>query len=662
MNAPDHDMPLPLMKHSSTPRKYTCTMWFVFLTALAGIGAYYRMFTGFSAYDDEGTLMIPVKQYLAGVKLYDRNSLPYGPVYYFYNSTVRTLSRTPVTHDVVRMSSLIPWLLTALVAAWIVFRLTGSLVLASVTHLLTSLTLSNFFHNEPGHPQELCILLLVCLVASGIVTSKLRWRLLGMILLGALTTALFLVKVNIGTFAFLATSLAILSHSPKTKLSRLAFYAAAAASVILPVVLMKAHLQDEPTRMYAVLVVTSMIAALLILFRVPRTSCFSFRDSWIVLGSFAITFIGVILASKVQGIHLNAMLHALLLDSLTAYVKLGTWYAPLPADPGWLPWIVGGLAAAIFFSRDAAEKSRREDEVLYLKLALTIFTVVALFFGMPPFKLVLPFCWLVLYGRADNASVSNTFPRTLLCTVTVLQTLYAYPIAGSQMSFIQVLPIIAVMTCSGDLLQWQQKRLSIIPPMLIRAASLVLLLCVAASYLVIARSERKFYDSLPSLQLRGAGRIHLYPAQARDYRWLAQNLNDHCDIFMGFPELPSLHIWTGRDPLAGLDVDDWMLTASNEQQIAASAVLSQHPDACAIYNPDLVGFWNRTHQNWDSLPLVRYLHENFKVVGASGQFYFLVRNERNLDIASPVVKIPFDPSQINGLWKSKGCIGIGCSH
>ena len=638
-------------------------LWFVFLSVLAGIAAYYRMFTGFNSYDDEGTLMVTVKQYLGGMKLYDQISVSYGPVYYYYNWTIRTLSRTPLTHDVVRMSSLIPWLLTALVSAWIVFRLTRSLALASVTHLLTSLTLSHFFHNEPGHPQELCILLLVSLVASGIVISIPRWRLLGIVSLGVLTAALLLIKVNIGTFAFLGVSLALFSHFPKPKLGRLAFYAVAAASVILPFVLMKSHLQDEPTRMYAVLVVISMIAALLVLLRAPRISCFSFRDSWIALGSFGLTSVGVILPLKVQGIDLNTTLHALVLDSLTKFVSQGAWYVPISADPGWLPWILGGLVAGVYFSRDAAEDGQRENEVHYLKLAFTIFAAVALYFGMPPFMLVVPFCWLILYRDRDSASEANTFPRALLCAVTVLQTLYAYPIAGSQLSFIQVLPIIIVMTCLGDLLQWQQKRLSVIPPMLLRAAALMLLLWVAASYLVIARSERKFYDSLPSLELRGAERIHLYPEQVQDYRWLVQNLNDHCDTFMGFPELPSLHIWTGKDPLPGLELDDWILIVSGERQVAASAALSGHPNACAIYNPDLVGFWNRTHQDLNSLPLVRYLHQNFKVVGATGQFNLLVRNERELDIASPGgLKNRFNPSRSNELWKSKTCFESGCDH
>ena len=157
------------------------------------------------------------------------------------------------------------------------------------------------------------------------------------------------------------------------------------------------------------------------------------------------------------------------------------------------------------------------------------------------------------------------------------------------------------MICFGDLLLWQQQRLSTIPPMLVRAATTILLLWVAGSYLVIARSERKFYDSLPALQLRGAGRIHLYPAQSRDYPWLVRNLNDHCDIFMRFPEFPSLHIWTGKDPLAGLEFDDWMLVASNEQQIAASAVLSQQANDCAIERSDRASKPAKSGRGQDSI-------------------------------------------------------------
>ena len=97
-------MTLPLTKKSSTLHKYAVMFWFALLSVLAGIVAYYRMFTGFNSYDDEGSLMVTVKQYLGGAKLYNHTLNPYGPVYYFYNWALRTLSGTPVTHNVVRMS------------------------------------------------------------------------------------------------------------------------------------------------------------------------------------------------------------------------------------------------------------------------------------------------------------------------------------------------------------------------------------------------------------------------------------------------------------------------------------------------------------------------------------------------------------------------------
>ncbi len=608
--------------------------WLAFLSALAGIAAYYRMFTEFSFYDDEGTMMVTVKQYLSGVTLYKQRSLPYGPVYYYYNWGLRTLTHTPVTHNVVRMSSLIPWLLTAFVCAWIVFRFSDSLALATVTHLFVYGTLAAFFHNEPGHPQELCILLLVCVVASGVVTAIPRWRSFGLIWLGVLTAALMLVKVNIGVFAFLAASLALLAHAPRIKLSRLAFYSVGVACLILPAVLMKSHLDDKAAQMYCLLVTVSMISVLVLIVRVPRTLYFSFRDLWIALGSFSVAFLGVIFKLKVQGVGLSEMLHALVLDSLSTFVNQRSWYFALPVESKWLPWILGGLAAAIFVSWRPEQTEESERRLINLKLGLAIFAIFAMFYRAPLFSVVPPVCWLVLYRRPGDSEDSYAFARTLLCVLAVLQTLYAYPIAGSQLSFILVLPTLVIMVFIGDFLEWKQERMPVIHPLVARAAALILMFIVPALYMRIALSEREAYDSLPSLQLPGADRIHLQEAQGRDYTWLVQNLDDHCDIFIGLPEVPSLHIWTGRDPLEGMQADDWMLTSSLEQETQAAAVLSAHPNACAIYNPALVNFWNRDHRNLDSLSLVRYIHENFKTVGTSGKFSFLVKNDRNLNIDS----------------------------
>ena len=120
----------------------------------------------------------------------------------------------------------------------------------------------------------------------------------------------------------------------------------------------------------------------------------------------------------------------------------------------------------------------------------------------------------------------------------------------------------------------------------------MLLVTVVAGYLLMARNHRRYYDSLPSLQLPDSGRIHLLEPQARDFIWMVREFDDHCDVFASFPEFPSFHVWTGKDPLDGMIMSDWMMSISNEQQMAASALLSQHPDACAIYNPELAYSWN----------------------------------------------------------------------
>ena len=92
----------------SSSRIYSRAIGFGFPTVLGGIWAYDRIFTGFSNWDDEGSIMLSVKQYLGGLKLYDQVWSGYGPVYYFYNWLLRSITATPVTHDVVRMSSLLP--------------------------------------------------------------------------------------------------------------------------------------------------------------------------------------------------------------------------------------------------------------------------------------------------------------------------------------------------------------------------------------------------------------------------------------------------------------------------------------------------------------------------------------------------------------------------
>jgi hypothetical protein len=607
-------------------------LWFGLLTLLSGIWAYYRIFTGFSFYDDEGSMMASVKQYLDGLKLYDQFWSGYGPVYYFYNWLLRTSTGTPVTHDVVRISSLLPWLVTPLVCAWIVLRVTDSLVLATLAHLLTLYSLV-FFAFEPGHPQELCILLLVCFVASGTLIGQ-RRHMLGTILLGALPAALLLIKVNIGIFAILAAGLSLSFHARENWFSKTFGACFVAASLFLPFALMKHQLADTQALVYCVLVIAAVAALSMVLFRGDKTLSITFRDSGIAVISFVLTFAAIVLVTIAQGSSLHSMLDRLVLQHLKVSVG-GLWYAPVSLTAKWMCWAFSGMAAAGWVAFSKKNSGNWSAKYLFpIKLLYGLGVIVALFLvnGSQLFAFATPFCWLVLYPLPENGVSRLVFSRTLLCTTAVIQTLYAYPVAGSQILFVRTLLIVVGAICIADFGLWfatkydfgyRQHRL-------LRIAGSAALFCLFLGYAHMAYARRKAYNSLPALNLAGASRIHLSGEQANEYQWLTRSSVNYCDILIGLPNMPSLNFWAGMNPPGRLNVDAWMMVLSDEEQSEIALDLSKHPKACAIYNPEVLSFWNRNDRDLSGLPLVRYIHDEFKPVGSMDDFVFLVRNERDL--------------------------------
>ena len=287
--------------------------------------------------------MLSVKQYIAGLRLYDQVWSGYGPVYYFYNAIIRSITSTPVTHDVTRISSLLPWLATSLACAWIVLKFTNSLVLASCAHLLTTYSLQ-FFAKEPGHPQEICILLLVCLVTSGGLAGP-RAGTLGKILLGALPAALLLIKVNIGIFAIVGVGLALSYHLRSSRLSKALFACFLGASVFLPFVLMRHQMSDPAARVYCCLVTGAIIGVCVVMLCTERKIEFEVKGCAIVIISFVLTFAAVVLIVLGQGSSVHAMLYSLLLLHLRVSVR-GLWYFPISLTAIWIPWALCGPAVA----------------------------------------------------------------------------------------------------------------------------------------------------------------------------------------------------------------------------------------------------------------------------------------------------------------------------
>jgi hypothetical protein len=281
------------------------------------------------------------------------------------------------------------------------------------------------------------------------------------------------------------------------------------------------------------------------------------------------------------------------------------------------------------FEKNRARSGGASSAVAMLKLFMGVAAIGMSMVGTP--LGLMPFlAWLAVSPPSEALRAVQSFPRTLLCSVGTLQTLYAYPVAGSQDGFIKIPLLLMAALCVGDLPLSLPVRFHAWWTSL-KWVTAVGLMGVLLGYALQTYRSKQRYDSLPSLAMRGAERIHVNAKQAQEYQWLTSNIERYCDVIFGLPNIPSLHFWTRRDPITPLTWDAWILTATAEQQRMTQAALSEHQDACIVYNPELVSVWNSTGRlDVDSLPLVQYIHAEFRTGLEMDGYRLLVRSNRTL--------------------------------
>jgi hypothetical protein len=177
--------------------------------------AYFRIFSVFSAADDEGYVMQSIRSYLDGHALFDEVTTLFGPGYFTFESVIHEVLGLPLTHDFERFVTMALWLATTAACAAIVYRCTRSMVLALLASVQAFLHLVPLVA-EPGHPQALLVLLIA-------LTSLLlcRGESIGSaaaISAGIFTALAVLTKVNVGGYLLLGVAipltLAVLPRFP----------------------------------------------------------------------------------------------------------------------------------------------------------------------------------------------------------------------------------------------------------------------------------------------------------------------------------------------------------------------------------------------------------------------------------------------------------------
>jgi hypothetical protein len=127
----------------------------------------------FAPYDDEGYVLLSVREFLARGALFDEVYTNYGPTYYAYKHLLSILQGLP-THDLTRLTTLYTWMCGAVFVGAGALWLTRSGLAAVAVFCVTTIALVPLVA-EPGHPQELLVALTALSIA--VAASPLRPRL-----------------------------------------------------------------------------------------------------------------------------------------------------------------------------------------------------------------------------------------------------------------------------------------------------------------------------------------------------------------------------------------------------------------------------------------------------------------------------------------------------
>ncbi|MEI7733409.1 MAG: hypothetical protein WCO56_27810 [Verrucomicrobiota bacterium] len=552
----------------------------LFLVVAAAYG-YYTIFSRPMS-PDEGYLMLTVRGFMDGHPLYDSVFTQYGPFYYLDQWLVRTLTALPLTHDATRLFSIFHWL-----TASVLLALAGGVMMRSflgglLVFMQTVIHLSPLA-NEPGHPQELVVLLLALAVLLAARPSR---RIPGLELLAVIGVALGFTKVNVGVFYVFALFLAIRCHGDD-RLNRAPWsWLFPGVCAVLPFLLMRRHLEADWCRNYGVVMACAVAATLL----VAQQTAVKRRwmpGEYLRLGAclvvpslmlFGFTvFTGTSLHGAVDGLVLTplrmpgvALLRLLLPDTVLLNAALAltlaicvTWKGTTGRWANSLAVLKGiyGLVGILWLVSDP------RAQLGYL----------------------LPWVWLMLVPGTNDAprTAETTFPRIFLCVMAAWQGLQGYPIAGTQVALGTMLLVVVYTVCLGDALRASPISERILPqlqslsPRVIgwgRALIVMIMLYWFANVWCGLPELRQYHTSLTPLDLPGSRLVRQPEATAHFLRAQVQYLRTECDTFISYPGFCSLYLWAEKPPPTQLNSTGWgQLSHAQQEQIIAALRQAKRP-------------------------------------------------------------------------------------
>jgi hypothetical protein len=600
--------------------------------AASAVVAYLSLFTVFAPHDDEGYFLVALKGFLEGEAMYDDVYSVHGPLYWEVVGAIFAGLGLEVTHEAARLVTLVFWIGAALLSGLAVRSLTGSLLLGLGTSALVAKVLL-VFPGEPLHPSHFVVLVLAGVAAIGVVLVPRRAP-VGMAALGAGVTGVALIKPNLGALAFLAVAFALVTAVPRLHALAWLRWFVSAAMVAAPFLLMAVDIDEDGYTEYAFHVGFGALALVLVAGAGwPPAAAAPRLLAWI--GPFlaaavaaALVLVGVILT---LGTSLGGLVDGIILEALRVPGAL--------AGPPGIPssalnlGFVTVLAAAVY-AHGAETLGRRRVPLLAVALArlLAGVGIWLTVMGEAPLSWSVPLVWVAAVPtRGEGAQSERRFARVFLPALALLQTLHAYPVAGSQIAWASFLLVPVGAVCIADGLR-ELRDLSERAPggrslagFALDAIAVVLLAKVLIAGIAFpAQHYSSLYRFRVPLGLPGAESIRVTPDERAGYRGLVGSLRAHCDTFSSIPGVNGLYLLAQQEPPTYVTTSGWMFLFDRETQARIVRELEQEDRLCVVRHEFLLNFWSQGRPV-PNLPLVAYLEndERFRAVAQWGGFELL---------------------------------------
>jgi hypothetical protein len=562
----------------------------VFGYALVQVGMH------FSDYDDEGFMLLTLKQYMGGAALYDGMYTEYGPFYYVAHSTLLKLASWPVDHDHIRFLSVLMWVLVASGWAACVWLWQRSIAW-SLTTLLTVAVILRALKWEPGHPQILILILYACVFVAASLYKRIPHAIV-FTTLGVASGAMLLTKINLGIFMSAALTAVFTASLPRGL--RPCWYDAGVRALCIAMPGLVMHRQfPAPDVLVQSVVWTFGVWAVLDRLRRNAIVELDWRASlWALIG-----FVSIASLTVITVLHHGTSL-AGLLDGVIFQPLRFSRAVPFP-DFRLFEYlgVLGSVASAGLYvwDRKRGRKSIPARVQAGLGFAVIIVAVVAprLASDLAPGIL-----WMLVPRPGEALKTFPSVTAVLLPVVAMFGVLMMYPVPETQSYLAASIVVLAAFaaTLNGlDELASATRLIGLnfaISGRFFYGFILFVVLCAGAWTTVVAVNE---VAEPSALHLPNSRLVRLSVQQYQTFSEITSRASLRCDRLVTIPGMNSFNIWSGVPHANGFTVSSAMALFDEpaQERLRQSFLAATRP--CVIFNSGLERWsaqyrLSRTHQ------------------------------------------------------------------